>query len=423
MDMEMAADHGPRPSLPGIQNNGQIQQAPFELQQDDIDSDGEADRDTLLSPDKQKQHWQPHQHQQQKQMCAVRLVSRERDGHQHISQKFWFLAADPYGSLMEVRWWKLLAGFTVYYFFWHVIFAAIFMFDADGITNATNNVSVGRFMDCFFFSVQTAETIGFGLMSPTSRFSNTIVVFESYLNLVTTAVVTGFVFAKISRPSRMRRHTLFSKVAVVNRSATFYSGGADLLDEGEYVRNDPTLPLTQQVPVLQLRFVNTKKSMLVESEVRLILLRKETPSGIPWGNPSADPSEFNQRPVYKLHELDFEINSQMGRVRGAGLSMPVLALPYELSHAMDSTSPLHGASRQSLELCEAEIIVVYDGIDEATSNNVQSRWSYLASELRLGCVFRQVVTKREKTKGRWGIREGGGGYEIDFDNFHTVVPE
>jgi len=84
-------------------------------------------------------------------------------------------------------------------------------------------------------------------------------------------------------------------------------------------------------------------------------------------------------------------------------------------------------------MCEAELIVVYDGIDESTSNNVQCRWSYLPKEIMFGYDFVPVLSKQLHRGGGddglfgFGGGDGGGGggdgmYVIDTDRFHDVVP-
>src|SRR5215831_20477019 len=55
--------------------------------------------------------------------------------------------------------------------------------------------------DMFFFSVQTMSTIGYGVLHPTTVFSNALASFEALLGLVGLAVMTGLVFAKFSLPT------------------------------------------------------------------------------------------------------------------------------------------------------------------------------------------------------------------------------
>lgn len=55
-----------------------------------------------------------------------------------------------------------------------------------------------------------------------------------------------------------------------------------------------------------------------------------------------DNKKTDKRWVYRMHELNFELNSQVGRVRATSLSIPLLGLPWTVIHVMDETSPLYG---------------------------------------------------------------------------------
>ena len=191
------------------------------------------------------------------------------------------------------------------------------------------------FWDCFFFSVQTMETIGYGGLYPASPYSNVIVCVQSYWGFLQTAIIMGFVFAKISRPSRIKRHILFSEVAVVNKTSRYYQGSPDSLSTGSYVN--------ERAPCLVFRVANLKQGQLCDTQFRLLLLRRETIDGKPCG------PDVAHRSVFRLHELNFEINEQVGRVRGIDLSTPLLPLPWTIIHAMDENSPLYGATLSDLE--------------------------------------------------------------------------
>jgi len=75
--------------------------------------------------------------------------------------------------------------------------------------------------------------------------------------------------------------------------------------------------------------------------------------------------------------VDFEINRQLGRPREMNLSTPLLALPWTVTHAIDEHSPLHNMSLENMAEENGEIIAKIDGIDEISSQNYQSRWSYI----------------------------------------------
>ena len=101
-----------------------------------------------------------------------------------------------YHFLLELTWWKLLVGLTVYFFLVHLFFAFLYSRDAHGIANTKGDPVTLYFWDCFFFSVQTMETIGYGGLYPASPYSNVIVCVQSYWGFLQTAIIMGFVFRK-----------------------------------------------------------------------------------------------------------------------------------------------------------------------------------------------------------------------------------
>jgi len=96
---------------------------------------------------------------------------------------------------------------------------------------------------------------------------------------------------------------------------------------------------------------------------------------------------------YEFHELDFEINRQLGRPREMNLSTPLLALPWTVTHAIDEQSPLYNMSLEEMAEENGEIIAVIDGIDEISSQNYQSRWSYISREILSHREFQPCVKR------------------------------
>eukprot|EP01102_Stenamoeba_stenopodia_P014292 TRINITY_DN4728_c0_g1_i1.p1 TRINITY_DN4728_c0_g1~~TRINITY_DN4728_c0_g1_i1.p1 ORF type:complete len:216 (+),score=37.62 TRINITY_DN4728_c0_g1_i1:714-1361(+) len=98
---------------------------------------------------------------------------------------------------------------------------------------------------------------------------------------------------------------------------------------------------------------------------------------------------------FTVQELNFEINKQIGRVRGVSMAVPLLPLPWTIIHPIDRHSPLRNATPQSLAAARTEIVAIVDGISEAVSDNFQARWSYIANEIVWGAEFVPMV-KMEK---------------------------
>lgn len=117
---------------------------------------------------------------------------------------------DIYYLLMASSWLHFFLAFLTLYTLFVAGFALIYWFVLEGIKGARP----GSFSDAFFFSVHTFSTIGFGSMYPNTLTTQLLVFAESFCGMACTAVGTGMIFSKFSRPTA---HVSFSKVAVIHR--------------------------------------------------------------------------------------------------------------------------------------------------------------------------------------------------------------
>jgi len=76
-----------------------------------------------------------------------------------------------------------------------------------------------------------------------------------------------------------------------------------------------------------------------------------------------------------------------------------------VTHAIDKNSPLLGLTLEQMEAENGEIIGILDGIDEISSLNYQTRWSFKANEILEGRQFVPCV-KRDRATGY---------FLVDFD--------
>ena len=109
---------------------------------------------------------------------------------------------------LEASWFAALAGIVAAFVAINVVYGAIY-FVVGGIANARD----GSFFDTFVFSVQTLATIGYGAMAPSTATAHLVVVSESIVGLLVTALSTGLVFAKFTRSPAM---VVFTKCAVIS---------------------------------------------------------------------------------------------------------------------------------------------------------------------------------------------------------------
>jgi len=188
----------------------------------------------------------------------------------------------------------------------------------------------GDFVSCFFFSVQTLSTVGYGLMAPRTLPANVVVAAETFAGLFNLAIATGLLFARISRPTA---RVMFSRQAVV----TEHDG----------------------VPTLIFRAANRRRNRIVEAEVSVSLVR--------------DAFTAEGRLIRSFHELP-TLRSRT----------PIFYLSWQIMHRIDAASPLAGVTAEGFAAARDEIVVVLRGLDETFGQTVHARTSYAADEVVWG---------------------------------------
>ena len=244
---------------------------------------------------------------------------------------------DSYHRLLTLRWSRFALLWVGVYLGVNLVFALCYWAQPGGIANARP----WSFEDAFFFSVQTLGTIGYGAMSPRSTLVNLLVTAEAFSSIALTAVATGLIFARISRPTA---RVMFSRVAVVTP------------------RNG--------VPTLMFRAANVRVNQIVEAEVTLNLARTVV---IQEG--------ASYRGFYNLPTV---------RSRS-----PLFALTWMVMHVIDESSPLWGVDPAVLAQEQAELIVVISGVDEAFAQRIHARHSYTMEEIAWNRSFVDILSMDE----------------------------
>jgi inward rectifier potassium channel len=260
------------------------------------------------------------------------------------------LSYDLYHRSLRASWTATLLGIGVMVVLVNLIFATLYWM-TDGISGARP----GSFADAFFFSVETLGTIGYGNFYPKSMTANVLVTVESVVGLLVFAISTGLIFAKFSIPTA---RIAFSRVAVVS-------------------------PLNG-VPSLAFRVGNLRGNYVVDATMRLTLTRLETTS--------------EGKPIYRMLDL------KLLRERS-----PSLGRTWSIVHSIDESSPLRGATAESLLQTDAEIQAAITGIDSTSSQTVHARYRYDADDILFGKRFRDMIGP---------LRDGR--VRLDFANFHET---
>lgn len=278
---------------------------------------------------------------------AWRLLNR--DGSFNIAYSRWDFVQfrDLYHSLLSISWLQFFVLTGASYFVVNLIFASFYYFvGPEGIEGIRERQGFGFFVECFFFSVQTLATIGYGRMSPAGLLTNFLVMLEAFSGVLSLALTTGLLYARFARPTA---RVVFSKLGVI-------------------AMHDGVLSFV-------FRIANERLNQIAEARVHVTLVKNEvTQEGDRYRN---------------LYDLKLE--------RG---DSPLFALTWTVVHSIDASSPLHGMDRKALTDAETEILVVLTGFDDTFSQNIHARFSYTTDDIVWNGRFVDVLKRGEDGKIR-----------------------
>jgi inward rectifier potassium channel len=255
---------------------------------------------------------------------------------------------DFYHALLQMPWSVTVAAISGVFLAANAVFAVGYL-----IVGGVAHGQPGSFLDAFFFSVQTMGTIGYGNLYPESLAANFLVVAESITSLTLTALATGLVFAKFSRSTA---RLVFTRQAVIS-------------------------PLNG-VPTLQFRLGNQRGNQIVDTRIRVVMMRTETLS---------EGGTF-----YRL--LDLKLT------RDHALS---LQRSWSALHVIDASSPLFGETPETFEKKEIELQVSVIGLDDITMQPVHGQHRYFTHQILWGRRLTDILSE-----------DADGDLVLDLHKFH-----
>ena len=254
---------------------------------------------------------------------------------------------DVYRWLLALTWPQFAAFVGAVYVGLNLFFAAVYSLVPDCIAGLTTNQ---WFLDCFFFSVQTLATVGYGHMYPQSLYGHVISTIEIMTGVFLLAVMTGLIFVRFSRPIA---RVVFSNSMVI-------------------------APMNGK-PTLMVRIGNENHHSMVEAEFRIMFSRDEQ---------LVEGGDFRYFYVLKLH---FD-------------RLTVFPAALTLRHTLDENSPLFGVTPESLQASRVLFFVSVVGIDPVIAAAVQTQKDYSWRDVRFGQRFVEIYT--EHGGGRLSVDYG-----------------
>lgn len=305
-----------------------------------------------------------------------RFVNKSGQCNIHFSnmdEKSWRYISDIFTTCVDIRWRYMFLLFSLVFVVSWLMFGLAFW--VIGLLHGDMDRSrldegfipcvsqVNTFVTAFLFSVETQTTIGYGARCVTEECPAAVfmVVFQSIVGCIIDAFMIGAIMAKMARPKKRAETLLFSHNAVI-------------------ALHDAKL-------CFMFRVANLRKSHIVEAHVRAQLLK---------------PRYTEEGEYIPLDQIDMNVGYDKGTDR------LFLVAPLTVVHEIDEESPLFGISKQDLETSDFEIVIILEGLVEATAMTTQARSSYLPSEILWGHRFEPVIFE-EKSQ-----------YRIDYAFFHKT---
>lgn len=244
-----------------------------------------------------------------------------------------------YGALLTVPWNLFFLTMGGLYLALNAVFGLIYFALGSGALSEEPLIGMGRYLACFFFSVQTFGTIGYGHVYPLSVAANTVVTAEAFVSLLGVALATGVLFARFSRP---QSRILFSEVAVI---APYQEGRA-----------------------LMFRLINGRRSQLMNAKVEAVHTQFDT---LPDG-----------RRIRRFKPLQLE-----------RAEVTLFPLAWTVVHPITVDSPYWQTTLEALHEADAEIMVIFSATDEAVLQSIHARSSYKIHEVRWNHRFADLYRR------------------------------
>ncbi|XP_072444490.1 ATP-sensitive inward rectifier potassium channel 12-like [Chiloscyllium punctatum] len=337
-----------------------------------VSSDKDGDKLSISSAANEQDNGKIQTHRK----CRNRFVKKNGQCNiyfSNMSGKSERYMADIFTTCVDTRWRYMLMIFSTAFLISWLAFGFAFWFiammhgDLDKSKHEENFrpciMQVNGFVAAFLFSIETQTTIGYGFRCVTEECPAAVfmVVVQSIIGCIIDSFMIGTIMAKMARPKKRAQTLLFSHNAVIS------------IRDGKLC--------------LMWRVGNLRKSHIVEAHVRAQLIK---------------PHVTTEGEYLPLEQKDLNVGYDVGFDR------IFLVSPIIIVHEIDEESPLYGISKQDLETEDFEIVVILEGMVEATAMTTQARSSYLANEILWSHRFEPVLFEEKNH------------YKVDYSRFHKT---
>jgi inward rectifier potassium channel len=246
--------------------------------------------------------------------------------------------SDPYHLAVTLSWRVFMGfGLTVLIAL-NLIFAALYLL----VPGAVQNLKSGDLLSAFFFSLETLATVGYGEMAPVTLYGHAVSAIEIIIGMVFTAIMTGLLFVRFSKPESK---ILFAEKAVV----AVHNGKMTLM----------------------VRIANGRLTMMTGAGAHFGLMLAET---------TAEGHRYG-------------VMYDLALVRTA---MPIFPLTWTLMHVIEGESPLKGVDPEMLRQRQARLFVSVSAVDVVLGARIQAVQDYGHEDVAVGMRYSEAVTQDEE---------------------------
>jgi inward rectifier potassium channel len=244
------------------------------------------------------------------------------------------LFTDLYHYLLSISWPRFFLFLFVLFWLTNLPFAFMYFYAGpESLEGAHPSVSWLRFVDCFFFSVQTLNAP----FNPVGIWPNFLVTIQMYLGMLMIVIITGLFYARFARPSA---RVIFSDNAIIN----------------QYDRK----------PCFVFRVANARLNQIIEARMTLTLTKNAT-------------------------SLEGEVSRKLYPMKLENDYSPLFALSWTIRHFIDEDSPLYGLDERMLKEKQVVIFASLSGLDDTFSQTITARSVYRYDEIVYDKHFKDML--------------------------------
>ncbi|MCT4623621.1 MAG: ion channel [Schleiferiaceae bacterium] len=243
----------------------------------------------------------------------------EKDGSFNIIKKGG-APRNLYQQLIAMNWPRFFFTTLMFYLGVNLVFAcAYFVIGVEYLNGVPEDRPLAGFLYCFFFSVQTFTTVGYGAIHPVGLLANAVATIEAMFGLMGFALITGLLYGKFSRPDSKLK---FSENVLFHKEGDKYE--------------------------MHFQMINARDTLIIEPSVRVLLKLYH-----------------HKKKLRNFYNLDLRISKIM-----------FFPTNWRIVHEITEKSPLYSLKEEDLIDMDVEIIILFQGYDESFNQQIYVTHSY-----------------------------------------------